>query len=767
MDSEKINFVKVNNFNQARQWIIQQNKSGIILPFQPLVIENQPNVLPMQYFIPTDLNDAYDKFYLLHDQVQKKAPPGAFSKKALEQLSNEILTQQERVIEQFQSVHWLMDAINEYLTHETFKNIKAKEDEQIKAMATWINQQYDQVIFFGWDDTYLSIIERLVQQLKHPIKWLMPAEISASVYTCLNELTENEKQPFSPVSFKDTIINEFPTAIDEVKMVLNTLKKREGQTVLVIPNDHLRSLVQAEALIQSIDIADDPGITLDQTSLGKFILVAINYIKNPTFTRFKAMIFTYPFKGSNELKQSIRQLEAAFGFKIKPEAALSHLLTKQSEVSPLHDLASIKNMNDILKQLQSKKVSFDTTNKKFRIFSIFNQCEALIQNALNHPHPERYLTFMIRKSNLKFNPQKSGLICITPETMGRYFDYPMWLMGLGDYSWSKKTTQTFIAIDGQNSSEKSVQLRMGFAVWGLSSPKFLGASMSEYFNNQEDQLLEGIQLSRNKIIKKIHQKQSYSRDVPQLHPISINSKLSPSRLQLYQRCPYAFYLKNQLKLTSNAESSSDLQQVGIIIHQLIEQMVQKKTSQTQQIVEWTQKHLNPLMQKIIQTKINNEWPLDDFITFCHEGNGDIKTEEVLQISVDDQVIEGRADIVVMNQNQINVIDVKTGKPPSKADVKNYEDIQLGLYLWMLLDKKQVSAHYYTKNNQLKTMFNDDDPTFQPLLDGLKERIKTLIQNIKSNLFLPEKAVASRTSHANQCRICDYYVVCHSKLRHQR
>ena len=78
--------------------------------------------------------------------------------------------------------------------------------------------------------------------------------------------------------------------------------------------------------------------------------------------------------------------------------------------------------------------------------------------------------------------------------------------------------------------------------------------------------------------------------------------LSPSKLQLYQRCPYAFYLKYKLGLNLFNEKMSDHQIIGVTIHQLIEAIVKNKHSNELFILEWTKNHLNPLMAKIIQTK---------------------------------------------------------------------------------------------------------------------------------------------------------------------
>ena len=113
------------------------------------------------------------------------------------------------------------------------------------------------------------------------------------------------------------------------------------------------------------------------------------------------------------------------------------------------------------------------------------------------------------------------------------------------------------------------------------------------------------------------------------------------------------------------------------------------------------------------------------------------------------------------------IDIKTGQLPTKVAVKTFEDIQLGLYLWMLNQTKQVSAHYFTKNNTLKTMLDSSDNDFLELFLEFKGRIKTIILNIQSGMFLPEHALVKASARANACRTCNYYAICHYPDRHYR
>ena len=65
MDLSEINFVKINNFLDAYDWLNQFQDETIIIPLQPLVVNNQPNILPIQYFIPPDPDKDFEKYHLL------------------------------------------------------------------------------------------------------------------------------------------------------------------------------------------------------------------------------------------------------------------------------------------------------------------------------------------------------------------------------------------------------------------------------------------------------------------------------------------------------------------------------------------------------------------------------------------------------------------------------------------------------------------------------------------------------------------------------
>ena len=764
MDLSEINFVKINNFLDAYDWLNQFQDETIIIPLQPLVVNNQPNILPIQYFIPPDPDKDFEKYHLLLNEINLKAPKNALSKKAIQQLTQDLLNQNQSKVEQFQSIDWLSSALSRFLNHSKCKKFQQQETQKVIEIANWINQQYQHVLFFGWDDHYINQIDVLTKQLNKPISWLVPSSKNESRAIQLMDFISLNKSKTNNLVIKNQGLNLFQTPHEEVKQVLHLLKQRQGQTVVVIPNEYMRAIVQSEAIQQSIDIADEPLISLDQTHLGKMILAAINYMKKPFFEELKEVVFSYDWPDNQQIKLKINTIEKELGFSGHFKGAKKRLMDGVEMDHFIHRLIGLKTIEDLI---ELTKAYVKVNNEDQQTNLIYQHLEVHLNRAKDHSHPMNYLEFMLKKSNILKPTNALSLICITPESICRYPDYPLWIMGLGDKSWSIGSRQSYLTIDSLNDVDHEQELRLGLAVWGVTHPKLIGLSMAEFVNKQQDHLLEGIELPMHRLENKKNHKVNFHRKQPIIKSKPKALILSPSKLQLYQRCPYAFFLKYKLGLSSMTEKSSDHQMIGIILHRIIEELVHNKNSNELFILEWTKNHLNPLMAKIIQTKLANEWPIHDFISFCHQYNGMVKTEEPLSMMFNDQKIEGRADIIIENETEVELIDIKTGKPASKTDMKNHEDIQLGLYILMMAIEKPINAHYFLKKNQLKTMIKAEDEGSKFLLDGVKERVLYLINAINAGQFLPDQAMANPSHHANQCRVCDYYKICHSERRHQR
>ena len=138
--------------------------------------------------------------------------------------------------------------------------------------------------------------------------------------------------------------------------------------------------------------------------------------------------------------------------------------------------------------------------------------------------------------------------------------------------------------------------------------------------------------------------------------------------------------------------------------------------------------------------------------------------------VDGIQLKGRADLILSSQTGIEVMDVKSGKVPTKKDIDTYDYIQLGVYgllLKMANPKKPIKASLLSKGPKRQTPMDMADDKYDAYEQGLIQYLKQLLNGLKQSKFSVEDAMSSDKETANLCRVCDYYHACHKKERHQR
>ena len=356
---------------------------------------------------------------------------------------------------------------------------------------------------------------------------------------------------------------------------------------------------------------------------------------------------------------------------------------------------------------------------------------------------------------------------VSPESIARYSDEPIWVMGIGEWSWAKPKKASYLTVEQMGQADLEDHCRRAFGHWALTHPVLLGASYAASIDGKQNFPLEGMPVTSEPIQSSKSTQDVYHRMAStDFSPLAF-PKSSPSKLQQYQKCPYSYYLQHVLGIKNTAEKQTDSQVMGILIHEAIEQMIKENGATSRDLSLHLSQTMTPLIAESLKKRIQDQWPLTDFISFCVTDGGKISTETPLSLNIDGHTIEGRADVLVNRPDSIAIIDIKTGQLPTKVAVKTFEDIQLGLYVWMLNQTKQVNAHYFTKNNTLKSMLDSADDDFLELFSSFKGRIKSIIKNIQSGMFLPEHAMVKKSTQANACRTCNYYSICHYPERHHR
>jgi RecB family exonuclease len=147
----------------------------------------------------------------------------------------------------------------------------------------------------------------------------------------------------------------------------------------------------------------------------------------------------------------------------------------------------------------------------------------------------------------------------------------------------------------------------------------------------------------------------------------------------------------------------------------------------------------------------------------------LQTEATGSVMVDGLTIEGRIDACRVVDGATEVIDFKTGSPPTGAELKRLDYIQLGLYALMVTGT-DIKGSIISKKQTYKTYFGGDGSRSMDWCEykgALLARIKQLVANQNQQKYAVDDYVSGDSSHQLLCRHCDYYTVCYSKERHQR
>ena len=242
---------------------------------------------------------------------------------------------------------------------------------------------------------------------------------------------------------------------------------------------------------------------------------------------------------------------------------------------------------------------------------------------------------------------------------------------------------------------------------------------------------------------------------------------SASRYQRLINCPYLFFAADVLKLRASDEIKEHLQKpeygekVHHILHlfhqqkilintdnreQAIEQLKQLSTTKFNQDLEdnihhrsWLKRWLDIIPAYIDwQIKRQETWHID-------------KLEQQLETSIEHNFqLRGRLDRIDKQQQNFSIIDYKTGRLSSQADINSGEEVQLISYA-MLMDNVQEVA-YLSLDKTIKTtgLANEE-------LNELKQlnlqRLEALLQSLQQG------AALSAWGDKKVCSFCDMSGLC--------
>ena len=273
-----------------------------------------------------------------------------------------------------------------------------------------------------------------------------------------------------------------------------------------------------------------------------------------------------------------------------------------------------------------------------------------------------------------------------------------------------------------------------------------------------------------------------TRPAPSL-PTSLQpAAFSPSSYQLLLDCPYQYYAARCLGLSPPEEIRQALSRAdyGQRIHQCLQAFHSKVTelpgpfsgrltpgrrdeavNLMRQIAEtvfrqdladnfehhgWLQQWQQQIPAYIDwQIKRNNEWQVE-------------KTETRYELSLGEQLkISGQLDRVDIDNNQLGILDYKTGQIPKQIDVLEGEAVQLPVYaLLAASDQKPVREVAYVDLSdiaKIDTPYTLADDELNALSQGIASRLNQIVQQIGQGSGMPA------WGDSKTCKHCDMKLLC--------
>ncbi len=224
---------------------------------------------------------------------------------------------------------------------------------------------------------------------------------------------------------------------------------------------------------------------------------------------------------------------------------------------------------------------------------------------------------------------------------------------------------------------------------------------------------------------------------------NIPAQFSYSQIQTYLTCPLKYKYQYVLKIPTTAGSAASF---GDSIHKALQYFyqlhMQEQRPSLDTLLELYKQQWIPVgygsKAYEEEMKVEGERMLREFYNTYYDDNAKIASlEQWFKIKIAEGVsIGGKIDrIDYLNDGQIEIIDYKTGKVPTDADVK--KEMQLSLYALAATDKSmfgvsleqiKLSYIYFQENKKITLTRTQKD------IDTLKKTFTDVVSSIKDGKF---------------------------------
>jgi RecB family exonuclease len=726
----------------AMDWIQSQPPRTIVLSLLPL--DDVPELVPIHSYLGTDTADRIANVWGLYTHLANQAPD-EYSPKACLDLCRGLLTASPTPL--MYTIPWLTQALSDY--EDALTNHRQKRAARVADLVMWLNHHADRVVVWGWDPLWLTDMPAIIRDITGSVHWLLPDYAPSTRSLASLTLTP---PPETPIDVSHHRLQLFADTEQEITTVLDHIRSRSGQTVLVVPDPEMLTTLIPIASRMGLRLAADRPIRLTDTYLGQLVSAIMGFWETPALTTLRHVVYGIAERFPSPYPARLQDLDYRSGFDRSPQEALADALAILSTDPLLSRIESLKTWSDVAVFLRPFYEDYPTDPRYYVAYETSQHIQRILDDAIANEAPSMWVIIALSETRI-FLRDPATVIAIHPESMGRYRDYPTWIMGMGQASWLGESPSL------EEHASNAQSFRWGLAHWLLNSPHIIGVSAAKIHRQGPNDPPHHLVFTPHPVLQPpLLNQRHFTRPARKPYLPQPPATVSPSQLQWYNRCPYAFYLNTRLTIP---QPMTDYQHIGIRIHDVIEAMI---TADSPLSIDQALPPDNPLIQAIVRAKMRDEWPLDDLMTFCQTGS--VSTEDTVTITLPDITIRGRSDICLIHDGITHIIDIKTGTVPSNADVIACADIQLGLYLWGHGESAQHVAYYYNKDRLIKRM-DSNDPAFGNFWQAFTQRIHDLVGGIVSGAYRPEDHAVSERHHRDACRRCRVYGVCADPGRHQR
>jgi DNA helicase-2/ATP-dependent DNA helicase PcrA len=231
-------------------------------------------------------------------------------------------------------------------------------------------------------------------------------------------------------------------------------------------------------------------------------------------------------------------------------------------------------------------------------------------------------------------------------------------------------------------------------------------------------------------------------------------QLSASAIETYETCPLKFKFSHYLKIPTGPQPALTF---GNIMHQCVRRYFELRKQgpvefeQLQNYFEQIWKDAG--FEDEYQEQAYKKAGLEQLRAFVERHAASttlpLGAETHFALDLGDVVLEGRIDqINPLQANSVELIDYKTGRPPSQKDAD--KSLQLSVYALaardqMRLEPARLTFYSLTQNQPVSTVRTNKD------LEAVLREIREVAAQIGLQLFPPKPGFV--------CKYCDYMLIC--------